>query len=378
MADVRVFTKEEPIILKLSNQGPAGSSILSVTKVATDDLVDTYRGKMTDGVEFFFKVRNGYVPIFQIGTVTTVSSYEDASVEIVENPTTRTITMNFSLPRGADGNGANAIAPNFNVSTSYSSGDYVIYDGAMYRFNTAHTGSWDDEHADVVNVGEELEDKLPLTGGTLSGNLTISSTSVKRIYLKYGSYNSSSIYTNTNGFYINTSRSPSATQQTSESATYTFKTNGQLLLPQPLTVVNGGTGGNTAMQARSSLGVNMSYSNWASDSISLANNTDTNVYNLTLPTGGYYIFNFTGVFNANATGDRIVKICSSGTTNALCPACQSSVRATTASNQTITGFCFPVPIESGTTIDMYAKQTSGGALSATFYLCWIRLQALNY
>ena len=63
------------------------------------------------------------------------------------------------------------IAPLFNTSTQYSTGDYVIKDAVLYRFKTAHaSGAWSASQVDEVTVGSELKsiinDKLDKNQGT--------------------------------------------------------------------------------------------------------------------------------------------------------------------------------------------------------------------
>lgn len=43
---------------------------------------------------------------------------------------------------------ADGYIPPFSPTETYSSGDYVRYNGAIYKFNTSHTGSWNASHAD--------------------------------------------------------------------------------------------------------------------------------------------------------------------------------------------------------------------------------------
>ena len=49
-----------------------------------------------------------------------------------------------------------SLAPAFSSSTAYVAGQYVTYNGGLYRFNTAHTGSWASGDVSAVNIGGEL------------------------------------------------------------------------------------------------------------------------------------------------------------------------------------------------------------------------------
>lgn len=57
------------------------------------------------------------------------------------------------------------IAPNFSAGSSYGAGDYVTYNGGLYRFTTAHSGTWSAGDVVSVNVGGELK----AISGELSG-----------------------------------------------------------------------------------------------------------------------------------------------------------------------------------------------------------------
>ncbi|MBR3000155.1 MAG: metallophosphoesterase [Oscillospiraceae bacterium] len=51
------------------------------------------------------------------------------------------------------------LAPAFSTSTEYKAGQYVTYDGKMYKFTTDHVaGTWNSAHVIQVNVGGETAD----------------------------------------------------------------------------------------------------------------------------------------------------------------------------------------------------------------------------
>ena len=53
-----------------------------------------------------------------------------------------------------------SLAPNFSTSTSYSVGDYVLYDSLLYKCTTAHSaGTWNSSHFTAVKIGDYLKDK---------------------------------------------------------------------------------------------------------------------------------------------------------------------------------------------------------------------------
>jgi glycerophosphoryl diester phosphodiesterase len=51
-----------------------------------------------------------------------------------------------------------SLAPAFSSSASYVAGQYVTYDGGLYRFTTTHSGSWSSSDAVSVNIGGDLSD----------------------------------------------------------------------------------------------------------------------------------------------------------------------------------------------------------------------------
>lgn len=51
-----------------------------------------------------------------------------------------------------------SLAPAFDNTKSYVAGQYVTYSGGLYRFTTAHSGSWAAGDVTAVNIGGELSD----------------------------------------------------------------------------------------------------------------------------------------------------------------------------------------------------------------------------
>jgi hypothetical protein len=51
-----------------------------------------------------------------------------------------------------------SLAPAFSSSASYVAGQYVTYNGGLYRFTTTHSGSWSSSDAVSVNIGGDLSD----------------------------------------------------------------------------------------------------------------------------------------------------------------------------------------------------------------------------
>ena len=79
------------------------------------------------------------------------------------------------------------LATAFSDQTNYAVGDYVIYNGDLYRFTAAHTASsWDGSHATVVTVSDEIKGKQPQT---LETPLTIGGTSRTTVETALGALN---------------------------------------------------------------------------------------------------------------------------------------------------------------------------------------------
>ena len=51
-----------------------------------------------------------------------------------------------------------SLAPAFDSTKSYTAGQYVTYNGGVYRFTTSHSGSWAAGDVTAVNIGGELSD----------------------------------------------------------------------------------------------------------------------------------------------------------------------------------------------------------------------------
>ena len=61
-----------------------------------------------------------------------------------------------------------SIATAFDSTAFYSAGDYVMYDGTLYKFTSSHSGDWDSTHAEATCVTDELG-----SGGGSGGNAQV-------------------------------------------------------------------------------------------------------------------------------------------------------------------------------------------------------------
>ena len=55
-----------------------------------------------------------------------------------------------------DAKSRESIATAFDSTASYSAGDYVMYDGTLYKFTSSHSGNWNPSHAEATCVTNEL------------------------------------------------------------------------------------------------------------------------------------------------------------------------------------------------------------------------------
>lgn len=67
---------------------------------------------------------------------------------------------------------SNALA--FDAAHTYAAGDPVVYNGTLYTFTAAHTGAWTGSDVSAVDIIARLAGKLDKSGGTMTGNLTMS------------------------------------------------------------------------------------------------------------------------------------------------------------------------------------------------------------
>lgn len=65
------------------------------------------------------------------------------------------------------------IAPTFSSSTAYTAGQYVWYDGTLYRFTANHSGSWAASDATAVTIGGSLAALAPTLRQNSDGTYTI-------------------------------------------------------------------------------------------------------------------------------------------------------------------------------------------------------------
>lgn len=118
----------------------------------------------------------GVTPDFSIGAVTTGAAGSSAAANITG--TAEEPVLNLTIPQGLKGDPGNGsmIADDFSVSEAYEAGEYVIYNGSLYRFETAHAaGAWVGTDAQEVS----LADDVTATRNTLNSEIATRQTYVR-------------------------------------------------------------------------------------------------------------------------------------------------------------------------------------------------------
>ena len=94
-----------------------------------------------------------------VGTVTTLPEGSDATV--TNSGTVTNAVLNFGIPRGDTGHfDADFIADYFDTEKNYHINDYVIYGSYLYRFVSEHpAGAWDDDDAVQIALTDDLTHK---------------------------------------------------------------------------------------------------------------------------------------------------------------------------------------------------------------------------
>ena len=65
------------------------------------------------------------------------------------------------------------LAPAFDSTSSYAIGNYVTYNGNLYRCTTTHSGAWNAAHFAQATAGGELEKRANRVAGATEGNLAM-------------------------------------------------------------------------------------------------------------------------------------------------------------------------------------------------------------
>lgn len=90
--------------------------------------------------------------------VTATKKYYSYDSSNTTDPTTGKWREYSSGGSGAD---TEIIADDFDAAESYAVGEYVVYEGALYKCATAHTGDWDASDFEDTQVMEEIPTPMP-------------------------------------------------------------------------------------------------------------------------------------------------------------------------------------------------------------------------
>ena len=131
-----------------------GNFSLSVKVTGTDPNSQTITGTM--------RIVDGTVVSTTTGTIvdpgTLVADIDDLIAEI-HGATEELEDVVASLP--ADYSDIwESFAPAFSADASYREGQFVTYDGAVWRFSTDHSGAWNADHARQTDMGANLYDNF--------------------------------------------------------------------------------------------------------------------------------------------------------------------------------------------------------------------------
>lgn len=116
---------------------------------------------------------------YDIGAVATnVSLQNPITVEETQYTNVESALNAINNKSGGGGSAdTSIIAEDFSTSKSYAVGDYVVYNGDLYRCSTAHSaGAWDASHFTQITVTSELDTKMTKGKDYVTAGRSINST----------------------------------------------------------------------------------------------------------------------------------------------------------------------------------------------------------
>lgn len=121
-----------------------------------------------DGTSFFM------VSADDIGSKQDALTFDDTPTDGSNNPV-KSNGIYDALATKAD---TDMVAADFNAGTSYTAGNYCIYEGRFYKFKNSHSGAWSAADVDEIKIAGELSSlKSGLMNETVLLNQLLTTTS---------------------------------------------------------------------------------------------------------------------------------------------------------------------------------------------------------
>lgn len=153
------FTIPEGTTATYYIQKPSGNSIYNTATISGNVVtVDLTAQSLAESGDNFGQIRimkNGEI-VTSFDFILLVKVFR--GIDATESTTEMNVfdqAVNAALEE-IDGSLENIVAEEFDPANSYLAGEYVLKDGAFYKFTTNHTGVWSTSDVEETTIGEEL------------------------------------------------------------------------------------------------------------------------------------------------------------------------------------------------------------------------------
>lgn len=153
------FTIPEGTTATYYIQKPSGNSIYNMATISGNVVtVDLTAQSLAESGDNFGQIRimkNGEI-VTSFDFILLVKAFR--GIDATESTTEMNVfdqAVNAALEE-IDGSLENIVAEEFDPANSYLAGEYVLKDGAFYKFTTNHTGVWSTSDVEETTIGEEL------------------------------------------------------------------------------------------------------------------------------------------------------------------------------------------------------------------------------